>query len=288
MLTKIIETFSLNVKDVDSSMRVKLINHKSTDSCAGFTYSNTSITDESTVSDDESINSEVKQTNRRKNCKHLQNARPKTYVKNTAFEKSENVNNSKNTASNNSNKSKNAQNKSQYTRTYVKNPKLKKSEGKKNPNPKNTASKDSNAEKNTQNETYQATALSDTDQLKFKMSKFLNSTNKPPIFSNDVNHSFIESLRVLNLKTQAEIDANKLYQNILTNTRQLLNSQCDTSQDRFMLFNQNHANFNSPFQQVPTLQNQQPPPLLSLSPQINQHNPRPAVNHSSKKPSKKK
>lgn len=247
-LTQIMETFNLNIKDIDPSMKDKLV----VDSCARSVYSNTTSANENNFSGDESVNSEVKQRNKNKNQKprHLQNTGPKIHIKK---------------------------------------PELNKAESKRNENFKNTTPKNSNVSKNIQNKTHQANASSDSNQLKFKMAKFLNSSANSSINSNDANHLVTENLR--NLKTQAEIEhyTKQLYQSILTNTQQQYNLQANNSQNFNEVLNQNHANFNPLFQQF---QNQTPSSLLNLKPQINQQLPpllslKPQINHQKPRPAAK-
>lgn len=112
------------------------------------------------------------------------------------------------------------------------------------------------------------------DQLKFKMSKFLNSSMDNPIqkpSSSNKSHFSMENLR--DLKTQAEIEnyTKQLYQNILTNTQQQSPQNLHNSQDLNRFFHQNYASFSPLFQQS-QFQNSDPPPLLSLRPQISEQN----------------
>jgi len=210
------ETFNLNVKDVDPSMKNKLI----VDSCTKSTSKNAN-----NVLDDECVNSEVKNKNKNKNSKpkHLQNTGPKKLTK-----------------------------------------KIEKN--KEGTQKKNETLKNSNASKNVKKNTKKATATN-SDELKLNWTKFFASSNNSTLFNDP------EKLR--NLKTQAEMEqyTKQLYQNILTNTQQQHNLQSNNFQDHNMFFNQNQPNLN-PFLEL-RFPNQQPPPLLSLRPQINQQNLQP-------------
>lgn len=143
-----------------------------------------------------------------------------------------------------------------------------------------------NASKNIQNKTFQTNAY-DIEQMNFKMSKFLNTSqanrNAPPIISNPLS---LGNLR--NIQTQAEIEqyTQQLYQNILSNTQKQFNLHNVNTQENNRFINQNQINLNTPFQQSP-IQNPHPPPLLSLRPQISPQNQR-EWQRSKKVPPKKK
>lgn len=238
------ETCHLNIKDVDSSMKVKL----NMDSSAKSTCSNTTHENETNLSDNESVDITHQTRIKGRKPKHLQNTGPKVFSQKSEFNKE-------------------AKKTNDYSRNTAKN---------------------NNASKNVQNKTHQANA---SDELKFKMSKFLNSSvdkfNEKPSSSNNPHFS-MENLR--NLQTQAEIEnyTKQLYQNILTNTQQQqLTHNLHTSQDLNMFFNQNYANFRPSFQQT-RFQNLYPPPLLSLRPQISEQNPHSAKSSPKKGPHKKK
>lgn len=142
-----------------------------------------------------------------------------------------------------------------------------------------------NDSKNVQSKTYSNS--SNVDELKSKMSKFLNTSSGGHEFSNNTNLMGTESLR--NLRTQAEIEqyTKQLYQNILTNQLHQFNMHNSNPQGFDRLFNQNHTNVNNTFSQL-SFKNSQPPPLLSLRPNVSQHDLRRIQQQSNKINPKKK
>lgn len=222
MLTKIIETCDLKIKEPDSSMKTKLttLDASNTSACSNTTYqSETDSSDNEVVVINKNTSEKCKKKNQKP--KHLQNTGPKLYTT----------------------------------------PNLNKKTNKKNDNTKKHAPKI--ASNKTQNKN-----TSNVDQMKSKMSKFLNSPAVEPISSNNSNLLTTEALR--NIQTQSEIEnyTQQLYQNILTNTQQYNLHNIAASQNRNRFFNQNHTNLPTPI--PPLFQNPQPPSLLSLRPQINQ------------------
>lgn len=242
------ETCKFKVKDVDPSMKVKLI----VDSSAKSTCSSMTNHSEAESLDDESVvdkSENLKQKSKNRKPKHLQNNGPKIFTNKPEFNKGSK---------------------------------------KKNDNPiKNVPSKN-DVPKNIHNKSFNTKTSDNNEQMKFKMSKFLNSS---PVegsrFSNSSNLLTTENLR--NIQTQAEIEnyTQQLYQKILSNTQQQYNLHNVSSDGLNRYFNQNHASLNS-FIPQSQLQNSHMPPLLSLRPQINQQNPKPSKSQSKKLPSKKK
>lgn len=169
-------------------------------------------------------------------------------------------------------------------KVFSKNPEPNKTTNKTNDGPKKYVGKN-NASKNFQSKTHSNT--SNVDQLKSKMSKFLNASSDEHGFSNNTNLMGTESLR--NLRTQTEIEqyTQQLYQNILTNPLHQFNMHNSNPQGFDRLFNQNHGNVNHTFPQQ-LLKNSQPPPLLSLRPNVNQHDLRRIQQQTNKVNPKKK
>lgn len=179
MLTRIMETCKLNIKDIDSSMKKMLIVNTS----AMSTCSNTVQTNQNEIeSSDENVDQSIHKATRRKNkniAKHLKNTGPRIFTENThkinleSKQGSQKTNNHPPKKVPNKNPLKNAQSKIDQTNT------------------------------------------SSIDQMKSKMSKFLSQSNLPSNSSDSSNPFTIENLR--HIQSQAEINkyTRQLYQNIL-------------------------------------------------------------------------
>lgn len=239
MLTKIMETCNLNIKDIDSSMKNQLIVDAST-MCISSNTTNQNEIDSS----DESVDQTTHKIQKRKNkniAKQLKNTGPKIFTENT----------------------------------QKIDPQSNKGSHKKNNNsPKKVPPK--KPSKNAQSKTDQSNT-SNMDQMKSKMSKFFSQPDVSNC-SNNSNPLLLENIR--HIKSQAEINkyTQQLYQNIL---------QQNISQQQYSLQNnrvsdQNNLNLNTLFQ------NPQPPPLLSLRPQVDLQNVRPKLQKAKKTPNKNK
>lgn len=240
MLTKIMETCNLKIKDVDSSMKNQVI----VDTSAMHTCSNTTNQNEIDLSD-ESVDQSTHKKTRRGNkniAKNLKNTGPRIFTENTKKI----------------------------------NPESNQGPHKKNSNPvKKVPNK--HPSRNAQSKT-DLSNTSSIDQMKFKMSKLLNQSDFKSQFSNSSNPLTLENIR--HIQTRAEIDkyTQQLYQNILQHNI----SQQQYSLQNNTVLNQNNSNLNTLFQ------NPQPPPLLSLSPQVDLQNVRPKLQKAKKTPNKKK
>lgn len=215
MLTKIMEMCNLKIKDLDSSMKSKLIVDTSTRLSCG---SNTKNQKETFVfSEIKSVNQSEISTKKRKNRnrrKHLENTGPKVFIEKTQGGKQES-NIKGNTIDTNSKKS---------------------------------VTKNKNASNILQNISHHQTKTNSIDELISRMSKFSSKLVHKPINSNDSNYVNVEDIK--NIRTQAEIDAftQKLYENILPQR----NLENDNSQVHNMFWNQTNPNYsNNPLQNPP-------------------------------------
>jgi len=178
MLTKIIKMCSLKIKDVDSSMKDKLIVDTSTRLSSNKKYQK-----EIDSSDNESVNQSDHSTKRNKNKnrnKHLQNTGPRVFTPKTRGSIPES-NDKANKKANSSQK---------------------------------TFPTNKNAPRNSQSKSHQ-TNTSSIGELISKMSKFSSESLHEPRSSNNSNDVVTEGLR--SIQTQAEINkyTQQLYQNIL-------------------------------------------------------------------------
>lgn len=146
---------------------------------------------------------------------------------------------------------------------------------KNNQSPKKVPHK--NIPKNAQSKTDQSNT-SNINQMKSKMSKFLVQSDLMSKVSTNSNPLSIENIR--HIQSQAEIDnyTRQLYQNILQ--QNILQPQHHLQNDR--VSNQSSSNLNTLFQ------NPQPPPLLSLRPQVDLQNVKPKLQKAKKTFNKKK
>lgn len=233
MLTKIMETCNLQMKDVDSSLKAKLI----IDSTAISSLSNnTPHQSETGSSDNESIVEKVSvknNTRRRHKFKQSRNTGPKVFTK---MPESNKVPNRKNDKSYDNHCS---------SRTYQ------------NENPTNTTAA--------------------INEMNFKMAKFLNisSANRPNYFDNS-NILTTENLRNVQTQSQVEEYTHQLYQHISANnyTHPHQMNIPSTSTGYYGMHNTGNPTFPN-FHSMPQysqFQNQQPPSLLDVRPQINQQN----------------
>jgi len=247
MLAKIMETCNLKMKEVNSSMKNKLI----VDSYDKSKCSNTSVQSETESSDSEKIDKNIKKKKRNK-VKHLQTKGPKIFTQNDESKiTNDNSKNSKN-HKNTSEKAQNNKPEPQNTKPLPQN---------KKPQPQNTKPQPQN--KKPQSKAY------DVNQMKVKMEKVLNSSNEKGDGLNSKSKNLIVENLERSLEKNSEIHryTQQLYQNILASTHSRFNSPNVSSGDLNSYFNQNHANFSSPFQNLPHT------PLLSLRPQINPQSP---------------
>lgn len=233
------ETCNLQMKDVDSFLKSKLI----IDSSARSSFDNKTNQNEMGSSDNESVvkNISVKQKNKTLKPKHLQGTGPKVF-----------------TQKSDSNKGPNTKNDNPY------------------PNFNSRYSKNKNH-------------ANTIDQMQCKMSKFLNfSSPEGPRFSNNSNILAPENLRNVQTQSQVEQYTQQLYQDILTNnTYQHQNTVPDTP--NYYNSRSNHIYPTSSITpQYYPFQNQQPPSLLDIRPQINQQNSQPRWQKPKKWPNNKK
>jgi len=206
------ETCNLKIKDVDSSMKCKLI----VDTSTRLSCSNTKNQKEINSSDSESVTqseNSIKMGKNKNQSKHLQNTGPWVFAEKTQEGKLESNNKAK----------------------------------KKNNSSEKTFSKNKNASKNSHSKSHQTNTHS-IDELISKMSKFSSKSVYGPRNSNNSNDVITEDLR--NIRTQAEINkyTQQLYQNIL---QQQCNLQNVNSQVHNMFLNQNRPSLNTPFQNSP-------------------------------------
>ncbi|XP_027854457.1 uncharacterized protein LOC114133034 [Aphis gossypii] len=236
-LAKIMETCNLKIKEVDSSMKSKLI----VDSNVKSTILKASVQSETESSDSESVDKNIKKKNRK--AKHLQTKGPKVFTNNVELNKKEKISNYQ---------SKNNKNTSEKTQNTKPQPKAQN----KKPQPKSKAN--------------------DVNQMKVKVEKVLNSSNEKGAGLNFSKNLSVESLKkCLERNSEVHRYTQQLYQNILSNTQSRFNSSNVSSGDLNTYFNQNHANFSSPLQSNPFQGPSHTPPLLSLTPQIKPQNPKP-------------
>lgn len=232
MLTKIMETCNLQIKNVDSSLKAKLIIDSPSISSLS---NNTPHQSETDSSDNESIVEKVtvKNSTRRGKFKQLRNTGPKVFTKTP--------------------------------------------ESNKIPNSKNNKSYDDYCSSRTYHNTKLANTTAAINEMNFKMAKFLNisSTNRPNYFDNS-NILTTENLRNVQTQSQVEEYTHQLYQNISANNYthpQQMNIP-NTSTGYYGMHNMGNPTFPN-FHSMPQysqFQNQQPPPLLDIRPQINQQN----------------
>uniref|UniRef100_A0A2S2NZA7 Uncharacterized protein n=2 Tax=Schizaphis graminum TaxID=13262 RepID=A0A2S2NZA7_SCHGA len=254
MLAKIMETCNLKMKEVNSSMKNKLI----VDSYDKSKCSNTSVQSETESSDSEKIDKNIKKKKRNK-VKHLQTKGPKIFTQNDESKiTNDNSKNSKN-HKNTSEKAQNNKPEPQNTKPLPQN---------KKPLPQNKKPQPQNTKPQPQNKKPQSKAY-DVNQMKVKMEKVLNSSNEKGDGLNSKSKNLIVENLERSLEKNSEIHryTQQLYQNILASTHSRFNSPSVSSGDLNSYFNQNHANFSSPFQNLPHT------PLLSLRPQINPQSP---------------
>lgn len=245
MLTKIMETCNLQMKDVDSSFKAKLI----IDSPATFSLSNnTPHQSETGSSDNESIVEKVsvKKNTRIRKFKQSKNTGPRVFTKMPESNKVPNRKNDKSYVDHCS------------SRTYQ------------NKNPANTTAT--------------------INEMNLKMAKFLNisSANRPNYFDNS-NILTTENLRNVQTQSQVEEYTHQLYQHISANNyahpRQM--NMPNTSSGYYGIQNMGNPTFPN-FHSMPQysqFQNQQPPSLLDIRPQINQQN---ATSHFDKNKTRQK
>jgi len=223
MLTKIMETCKLQMKDVDSSLKAKLI----IDSSPKSSFPNTTHQSEAGSSDNESVEQvSVKRRTRSRKPKNWQNSGPRV-----------------------------------FTQTPETN---------KGPNRKNDRSQSNFSSRNHQSKNLANSAA--IDQMQFKMLKFLNvSSAEGPRFSDNNFSNILSTENLRNVQTQSQVEqyTHQLYQHIsANNTHRDPRNVPDTSTGFY------GAHINPPFpnlssnSQYSQFQNQQPPSLLNIRPQI--------------------
>jgi hypothetical protein len=243
MLTKIIETCNLELKEVDSSMKSKLL----------IDYSVKSVKSTPVLSETESLDNETVEKNKPKKklkAKHLQKTGPKVFTHNVK------LNPGKKATDANSKTNKNTPEKAQN----------------KKPQPKANSKTNKNTPEKAQNKKPQPKA-NDVNKMKVKMEKVLNSSNGEGV---GLSNKTMDLLMNSNLEMRQELQhyTQQLYQNILARTQARFNLPNVSSTDLNNFFNQNHANFSSSIQSNP-FQNPLTPPLLSLRPETSPTNPKP-------------
>lgn len=231
MLTKIMETCNLQMKDVDSSLKAKLI----IDSSVKSSFPNTTHQIETGSSDNESVEQvSVKSRTRSRKPRNRQNTGPRVFTQ--------------------------------------------RPEANKGPNRKNGGSQSNFSSRNHQSKNPANSAT--IDQMQYKMLKFLNvSSAEGPRFSDNNFSNFLSTENLRNVQTQSQVEqyTHQLYQHISANNNahQDPRNVPDTSTGYYG----GHINF--PFQNLSSssqysgFQNQQPPSLLDIRPQINQQDPKP-------------
>ncbi|XP_001944436.2 uncharacterized protein LOC100160066 [Acyrthosiphon pisum] len=231
MLTKIMETCNLQMKDVDSSLKTKLI----IDSSVKSSFPNTTHQSETGSSDNESVEQiSVKRRTRSRKPRNWQNTGPRVFTQ--------------------------------------------KPEVNKGPNRKNDRSQSNFSSRNHQsNNSANSAAI---DQMQYKMLKFLNvSSAEGPRFSDNNFSNILSTENLRNVQTQSQVEqyTHQLYQHISANnnTHQDPRNVPDTSTGYYgRRINPPFPNLSS-VSQYSGFQNQQPPSLLNIRPQINQQDPKP-------------
>jgi len=245
MLTKIMETCNLQMKDVDSSLKAKLIIDSSAISSLS---NNTPHQSETSSSDNESIVEKVsvKNNTRRRKFKQSKNTGPKVFTKTPESNKVPNRKNDKSYV------------KYCSSRTY-------------------------------QNKNHANTTAA-INEMNFKMAKFLNisSANRPNYFDNS-NMLTTENLRNVQTQSQVEEYTHQLYQHMSANnyTHPQQMNMPNTSTGYYGMHNMGNPTFPNvhSMPQYSQFQNQQPPSLLDIRPQINQQN---ATSHFDKNKTRQK
>jgi hypothetical protein len=238
MLTKIMETCDLQMKDVDSSLKAKLI----IDSSAKSLLPNNTPYESGTGSSDNESDVEkvfVKRSTRSRKFK--QNIGPKVFTKMSEANKGSNRRNDKSSGNHFPSRNK---------------------------NPANTTAT--------------------IDEMNFKMAKFLNiSSGQGSRYFENSNILTTENLRNVQTQSQVEEYTHQLYQHISANnnTHQNQINIPGTSTGYYGRYNTGNPafpNFSS-ISQYSQFNNQLPPSLLDIRPQINQQNPKPRSDKSRQK-----
>lgn len=236
------ETCNLQMKDVDSSLKAKLI----VDSSAKSSFPNTTHQSETGSSDNESVEQvSVKRRTRSHKPRNWKNTGPRVF-------------------------------------THM-------PEANKGPNSKNDKVQSNFSSRNHQNKNPANSAA--IDQMQIKMLKFLNvSSAKDPRFSDNNFSNILSTENLRNVQTQSQVEqyTHQLYQHISTNnnTHQNPRNVPDTSTGFY------GGHINPPFPNLSSIsqysefQNQRPPSLLNIRPQINQQNVQPHWQRSKKWTSK--
>ncbi|XP_026806570.1 uncharacterized protein LOC113549459 [Rhopalosiphum maidis] len=234
MLTKIMETCNLQMKDVDSSLKAKLI----IDSSAKSLLPNNTPYESGTGSSDNESDVEkvfVKRSTRR--CKFKQNIDPKVFFKMPEANKGSNGR-------------------------------------------KDKSSGNHFPSRNYQNKNHPANTTAAIDEMNFKMAKFLNiSSGQESRYFENSNILTTENLRNVQTQSQVEEYTHQLYQHISANnnTHQHQINIPGTSTGYYGRYNTGNPAFPnvSSMSEYSQFNNQLPPSLLSIRPQINQQNPKP-------------
>lgn len=225
------ETCNLQMKDVDPSLKAKLIIYSSEKS----SFPNTTHQSETGSSDNESVEQvSVKRRTRSRKPRSWKNTGPRVFTQMPEAHKGPN---SKNDKFQSNFSSRNHQNK----------------------NPANSAA---------------------IDQMQIKMLKFLNvSSAEGPRFSDNNFSNILSTENLRNVQTQSQVEqyTHQLYQHISANnnTHQKPSNVPDTSTGFY------GGHINPPFPNLSSIsqysqfQNQRPPSLLNIRPQINQQDVQP-------------